>query len=71
MKEYEIVINGMTTTMLLSDAEAAARGLTAPKTVKAAPADEPEVKAKTPANKSRTAANKRAEIVDQAFAPKP
>lgn len=57
MKRYDVIIGGNRTTLLLSDADAAARGLIPV----ADPAPEPvAVKAKTPANKSRKPANKRA-----------
>ena len=64
MKRYPVEINGFKTTQLLSDAEAAARGLTAQ--------DEPAVttKARTPANKGRKPATKRAEAAEQAFGAK-
>lgn len=54
MKRYDVVINGVATTLLLSDADAAARGLV--------PASDPApvAKAKAPANKSRTPRNKQA-----------
>ena len=71
MHEYTIHTPSGSTTVQLSDEDAAARGLTkAHKAADPKPA-QVEEKAATPANKSRTAANKRAEIVDQAFAPKP
>lgn len=64
MKRYDVIINGFPTTLLLSDADAAARGLLAATPAAApaaAPADKPvAAKAKTPANKSRKPANKRA-----------
>lgn len=68
MKRYDVIIGGNKTTLLLSDADAAARGLTPAE----APAAEPVVttKAKTPANKSRKPANKRAEAAAAAFGPK-
>lgn len=68
MRRYDVVIDGNRTTLLLSDADAAARGLlTAP-----APAAEPVVehKAKTPANKGRKPATKRAEAAKSAFTAK-
>ena len=70
MKPYDVIIGGNKTTLLLSDADAAARGLTA------APAQEPEqpavdTKAKTPANKARRPANKRrAQAAAEAFGAK-
>lgn len=66
MKRYDVEINGTKTTLLLSDADAEAAGLTPV-------ADKATVttKAKTPANKARKTANKRAEIAAQAFTAKP
>lgn len=58
MKRYDVTINGCRTTLQLSDADAAARGL-----LGAAPAtEEPQAatKARTTANKSRTPRNKQA-----------
>jgi hypothetical protein len=65
LNRYDVVINGNKTTLLLSDADAEAAGLT--------PVAEPEVttKAKTPANKSRKPANKRAAAAAMAFGAKP
>lgn len=66
MKRYDVVIDGNKTTLLLSDADAAARGLVPA----AEPQPEPEpvpTKAKTPANKGRRPANKRAEAAKAAF----
>ncbi|UXE04982.1 hypothetical protein SEA_LTON_7 [Gordonia phage Lton] len=55
-KNYDVVINGVATTLKLSDADAKARGL-----LKAEePKKEPAAKKATPANKSRTASNKAA-----------
>ncbi|MEX0687699.1 MAG: hypothetical protein WD072_03405 [Pirellulales bacterium] len=68
MNRYDVVINGNKTTLLLSDADAKARGLTPAEA--AEPADV-TTKAKTPANKSRKPANKRAEIAALAFTAKP
>lgn len=64
MKRYDVEINGTKTTLLLSDADAAASGLTVQ--------DEPAVttKARTPANKGRKPATKRAEAAEQAFGAK-
>lgn len=57
MKRYDIVLNGMATTLQLSDEDAAARGLTQP----VEPAADPvPTKAKTPANKARAPRNKAA-----------
>lgn len=68
MQRYDVIINGNRTTLLLSEADAAARGLTA----SSAPQDDAvPAKAKTPANKSRKpAANKRAEAAAEAFTAK-
>lgn len=55
LKPYEVEANGITTTVMLNDDDAKARGL-----LKAEPkpkAAEPAAKAKTPANKSRSAAD--------------
>lgn len=66
MNTYEVEINGVKTTLKLSDADAEARGLK-PVTNKAkAPAN----KSKTPANKARTTADKRAEAVSKGFVAK-
>lgn len=78
MKEYTFQAHSGPVTVLLSDEEAAARGLkhepakkhAEPKPEPVEVAEEPEVKAKTPANKARTAANKRAALADQAFTKK-
>ncbi|AEL19935.1 hypothetical protein SEA_TAPIOCA_7 [Mycobacterium phage Tapioca] len=51
VKLYNVVINGVETTLQLTDEDAAARGLLA-----AEPA--PATKAKAPANKAKTPANK-------------
>lgn len=47
LKDYEVEVNGVKTTLRLTDADAKARGLTQ------------EKKAEAPANKSRSAANKK------------
>ena len=72
MKRYDVIIGGNRTTLLLSDADAAARGLVPAATPAPAPKADAEVptKAKTPANKSRKPANKRAEALEAAFGPK-
>lgn len=57
MNRYDVIVNGVKTTLLLSDADAAARGLTAGATPAA---DAVQAKAKVPANKTRKPANKRA-----------
>lgn len=49
VKRYDVEINGVRTTLQLSDADAKARGLTSA---------EPVTKAKVPPNKARTVANK-------------
>ena len=66
MHEYVIQTHTGPVTVLLSDEDAAARGLTK---VKAAPKAKPEVevKAATPANKSRSASDKRAAAVKASF----
>lgn len=56
MKLYNVVINGVETTLQLTDRDAAARGLLGAATAPKAPA--PATKAKTPANKAKTPANK-------------
>jgi hypothetical protein len=50
MQRYDVEIHGVQTTLLLSDADAKARGLTA------------TTKARTPANKGRKPANKAVEF---------
>jgi len=74
MQEYTIQSHTGPVTVLLSDEDAAARGLTkakaAPKAKpEAEPEAEPEVEAKAaePANKARRASNKRAAAVEAAF----
>ena len=69
MKRYDVIVNGVQTTLLLSDEDAAARGLVHTPAPAPAPTAVP-TKAKTPANKSRKPANKRAEAVEAAFGPK-
>ena len=76
MQQYTIQSHTGPVTVLLSDEDAAARGLTkakaAPK-AKPEPEDEPELepeveaKAAEPANKARRASNKRAAAVEAAF----
>ena len=61
LKKYETTVNGVKTTLQLSDADAKARGLTAAGSKTAADADKTEdapaqKAAPAPANKSRTAA---------------
>ena len=65
MQRYDVEINGIKTTLLLTEADAKARGLTAPAEPKA------DTKAKTPANKNRKPANKRADVAAQAFGATP
>ena len=74
MQQYTIQSHTGPVTVLLSDEDAAARGLTkakaAPKAKpEAEPEAEPEVEAKAaePANKARRASNKRAAAVEAAF----
>lgn len=59
LKRYDVIVFGNRTTLLLSDADAAARGLLP------VPAPQPKAdvptKAKTPANKARKTANKSVE----------
>lgn len=63
LKHYDVVIYGNATTLLLSDADAKAAGLTPRAAV-----DETVVvtKAKTPANKARKPVNKTVETAEQA-----
>lgn len=63
VKRYDVEINGVQTTLQLTDEEAEARGLKP-----AAKASSKEAKA--PANKSRTASTKRDEAASQAFGAK-
>lgn len=74
MQEYTIQSHTGPVTVLLSDEDAAARGLTKAKAAPKAkpepePEPEPEVEAKAaePANKARRASNKRAAAVEAAF----
>jgi len=65
MKRYEVEINGIPTTLQLSDEEAKARGLSG--------GTEEGAKAKARAavpNKARTAEDKRADVADKSFAKK-
>lgn len=55
MKRYDVIIGGNLTTLLLSESDAAARGLTP---VAEKSADTVTTKAKTPANKARKPSNK-------------
>ncbi|MEU0871645.1 hypothetical protein [Nocardia brasiliensis] len=57
LKVYEVEINGWSTTVQLTAADAAARGLTDADTVTARTTAAP-AKERAPANKSRTAATK-------------
>lgn len=63
LKEYDVEINGHTTTLQLSDEDAKNMGLTGHAKEAKAPANK---EAKTPANKS-AAADKRAEAVSRAM----
>jgi hypothetical protein len=67
VKAYDVVINGNATTLLLSDADAKAAGLTPADAVDKA---DVTTKAHTPANKARKPATKRAEAAEQAFGSK-
>jgi hypothetical protein len=69
VKQYTVEINGMETTLLLSDEDAKERGLK-PSDVVKPEADEPEAKGRTPANKARTPANKRADTASKAWGAK-
>lgn len=55
MKKYNVTVNGVETTLMLTDEDAEARGLKA----------KPESKAKTAANKARNPSNKQAEAPKQ------
>ncbi len=66
MKKYTAEVNGVTTTLLLNDADAEARGLKKPAPAKAAAKEAP-----VPANKGgRKPSNKQAEAAAQAFGAK-
>ena len=70
MQQYTIQSHTGPVTVLLSDEDAAARGLTKAKSApkaKPEPEDEVEAKAAEPANKARRASNKRAAAVEAAF----
>lgn len=61
MKRYDVMVNGVRTTLQLSDADAAARGLvTAPPAPKpeSATTDDAPVAKKAPVHKARTPRNK-------------
>lgn len=64
LKKYDVVIEGVETTLLLSDEDAKAQGLTTPVPEKSKTA---ENKSRTPANKARTTATKREEAASKAF----
>jgi hypothetical protein len=74
VKRYRVKVNGLMTTLRLSDADAAERGLvpTLPAEVPVVEPDEDDtdVKARQPANKSRRPANKRREAAAMAFVAK-
>lgn len=61
VETYEVEINGVKTTLKLSDEDARARGLKPAAEAKPATAAKSESKARKPANKARTAANKQSE----------
>lgn len=68
MNEYTIQTISGPMTVLLSDEDAEARGLTKPTKAPKKESAPVEEKAAKPENKSRTAANKkRAELAEQAF----
>ncbi len=68
MKRYDVTIGGNKTQLLLSDADAKARGLAPAAKPVEKPAEKPvEEKSKTPANKARRPSNKRAAIAAEAF----
>ena len=67
MHSYDVVINGLATTLLLNDADAKAAGLTPADATKKA---DVTTKAHTPANKARKPATKRAEAAEAAFGAK-
>ena len=58
MKRYDIILNGMLTTLQLTDEDAAARGLLQPAPAKTVEPKPVPTKAKAPANKARKPANK-------------
>lgn len=67
MNTYEVEINGVKTTLRLSDADAEARGLTPVANKSKTPAN----KSRTPANKERrSTADKRAEAASKGFVAK-
>ena len=73
MKRYRVKVNGLMTTLRLSDADAAERGLVPiPAEVPVVEPDEDDIdiKARQPANKSRRPANKRREAAAMAFVAK-
>ena len=69
VKRYDTEINGVPTTLLLSDEDAKARGLLQAEAKKAAPVKKaaPAKKARAVPNKARTAANKRTEVQQKAW----
>lgn len=72
MKRYDVIIGGNKTTLLLSDSDAAARGLTpAAEPVDTKTAEPVGNKAKAPANKARKPASKRAAVAALAFGATP
>lgn len=69
MKKYDVEINGVRTTLQLSDADAKARGLKAADEVKSKEAKAPANKARSAENKGSagSAADRRAEAVSRAM----
>lgn len=68
MNRYQVEVNGVKTTLLLSDDDAKAKGLKPVAEKSKTPAN----KAKTPANKDRpSTAQKRAEAAEKSFGGKP
>lgn len=67
MKRYDVTINGIGTTLLLSDEDARARGLKVPAATPEPATGEPmpvPTKNRAPANKARKPANKSAAAED-------
>jgi hypothetical protein len=67
VKTYNVEINGVPTTLLLSDEDAKERGLKSSDVVKPEAKPEADTKSHTPANKARTPAAKRAETASKAW----
>jgi hypothetical protein len=73
VKRYRVKVNGLMTTLRLSDADAAERGLVPiPAEVPVVEPDEDDIdiKARQPANKSRRPTNKRRDAAAMAFVAK-